>query len=94
MALFHAVRANLSGWKLAWAAYTLLIAVAYAGLDEWHQSFVPVREARFRDVLIDFTGALLAQVFVWGHAKPYHSSPAPATSLPEPSMPSSSERCF
>src|SRR5208283_1337284 len=79
MAVFHGVRGNRSGWKLTWAAYTLLIAVAYAGLDEWHQSFVPVREARFRDVLIDFTGALLAQVFVWGYAKLHHNSPAPAT---------------
>jgi VanZ family protein len=45
-----------------------VIAVTYAGLDEWHQSFVPLREARSRDVLIDATGALLAQVLVWGYA--------------------------
>jgi VanZ family protein len=46
-----------------------MIAVAYAGLDEWHQSFVPLRAARVRDVVIDATGALLAQVLVWAYAK-------------------------
>lgn len=68
IAVFHGVRAERHGWNLKWAAITLLIAVSYAGLDEWHQSFVPVREARVRDVLIDSTGALLAQIFVWGYA--------------------------
>ena len=57
IAVFHGVRAERSGWKLHWAALTLLIAVSYAAFDEWHQSFVPMREARFRDVLIDSFGA-------------------------------------
>jgi VanZ family protein len=43
--------------------------VSYAGLDEWHQSFVPLREPRVRDVIIDAIGALLAQVLVWGYAQ-------------------------
>ncbi len=67
--VFHGVRAERSGWKLQWAIITLLVAVSYAGLDEWHQSFVPLREPRLRDVLIDSFGALLAQVFVWFYAK-------------------------
>jgi hypothetical protein len=74
IAVFHGVRAERSGWRLQWAVITLLIAVSYAGLDEWHQSFVPVREARFRDVLIDSTGALLAQVFVWAYARLHRNS--------------------
>ena len=69
VAVFHGVRAERSGWRLKWAAVTLLIAVSYAGLDEWHQSFVPLRDARFRDVLIDSTGAVLAQIFVWAYAR-------------------------
>jgi hypothetical protein len=32
---------------------TLLIAFSYAGLDEWHQSFVPLREPSVRDGMID-----------------------------------------
>ena len=68
-AVFHGVRAERKGWRLSWAVLTLLIAVAYAGLDEWHQSFVPLREARVRDVFIDAAGALLAQIFAWLYAK-------------------------
>ena len=67
--VFYGVRGDRSGWRLDWAIYTLLIAVTYAGLDEWHQSFVPQREPRVRDVIIDATGALLAQFFVWVYAK-------------------------
>ena len=74
IAVFHGVRAERSGWRWQWALLTLLIAVSYAGLDEWHQSFVPVREARFRDVLIDSTGAVLAQIFVWVYAKFHRNS--------------------
>jgi VanZ family protein len=74
IAVFHGVRGERHGWRWQWALTTLLIAVSYAGLDEWHQSFVPVREARFRDVLIDSTGALLAQLFVWIYAKLHRNS--------------------
>lgn len=74
IAVFHGVRAERYGWRLEWALITLLIAVSYAGLDEWHQSFVPMREPRFRDVLIDSSGALLAQLFVWGYAKLHRNS--------------------
>jgi VanZ family protein len=73
-AVFHGVRGQHYGWRWQWALTTLIIAVSYAGLDEWHQSFVPLREARFRDVLIDSTGALLAQFFVWVYAKLHRNS--------------------
>ena len=74
IAVFHGIRAGRRGWNFQWALFTLLIAVSYAGLDEWHQSLVPLREARFRDVLIDATGALLAQLFVWVYAKFHRNS--------------------
>jgi VanZ family protein len=73
-AVFHGVRGERYGWRWQWALTTLIIAVSYAGLDEWHQSFVPMREARFRDVLIDSTGALLAQVLVCIYAKLHRNS--------------------
>ena len=69
IAVFHGVRGNRSGWRFEWALSTLLIAFAYGALDEWHQSFVPMREPRVRDVVIDATGAALAQVLVWAYAK-------------------------
>ena len=39
---------------------TLALVVLFAGIDEWHQSFIPGREARFTDVIIDVVGALFA----------------------------------
>jgi VanZ family protein len=73
-AVFHGVRGERFGWRWQWALITLIIAVSYAGFDEWHQSFVPAREPRFRDVLIDSTGALLAQALVWVYAKLHRNS--------------------
>jgi VanZ family protein len=66
--VFHGIRAGRSGWSFKWALATLMIAVAYASLDEWHQSFVPLREPRVRDVAIVAFGALLAQTLVWFYA--------------------------
>ncbi|MGC2829314.1 MAG: VanZ family protein, partial [Candidatus Acidiferrum sp.] len=67
--VFRGIRGGRCGWRFSWALTTLAIAVAYAALDEWHQSFVPLREARGRDVAIDAIGAVLAQALVWFHAK-------------------------
>jgi VanZ family protein len=66
--VFHGIRGGRLGWRFSWASVTLLIAVSYAVLDEWHQSFVPFREARSRDVAIDALGAILAQTLVWFYA--------------------------
>ena len=74
IAVFHGVRAERQGWRWQWALITLIMAVSYAGLDEWHQSFVPMREPRVRDILIDSTGAFLAQAFVWCYAKLHRNS--------------------
>jgi VanZ family protein len=70
--VFHGIRGGRSGWRIRWALATLVIAVTYAGLDEWHQSFVPVRQASARDVAIDALGAVLAQVLVWAYANWRH----------------------
>jgi VanZ family protein len=72
--VFRGVRAERHGWRLNWALITLAIAVVYASLDEWHQSFVPLREPSVRDVLIDTTGALLAQIAVWIYARLHPNS--------------------
>jgi VanZ family protein len=66
-AVFHGIRGECRGWQLEWAVMAFLIGAGYAGLDEWHQSFVPMREARIGDVLIDSTGALLAQLSIWAY---------------------------
>ena len=79
--VFHGIRGGRYGWRFQWALATLLIAVIYAGLDEWHQSFVPLREARVRDVAIDALGAVLAQTLVWFYAK-WRSNTAAASETP------------
>lgn len=39
--------------------FPILFAILYAVSDEIHQSFVPTREGRLRDVFIDIAGILL-----------------------------------
>jgi len=41
-----------------------LIALAYAGSDEWHQTFVPERTGHAIDVVVDALGVLLALLAV------------------------------
>ncbi|HEY0703703.1 MAG TPA: VanZ family protein [Candidatus Acidoferrales bacterium] len=60
--ILRGVRAGEKGWHLRWALVTVLIIFAYAGLDEFHQSFVPGRQAAFTDVLIDTSGGIAAQI--------------------------------
>ena len=42
----------------------LVVAVAYAAGDEFHQSFVPSRGSSLRDVFLDFTGAVFFQLVI------------------------------
>jgi VanZ family protein len=46
-----------------WTA--LLVAALYAASDEFHQSFVPGREASVRDVLLDSCGAGFGLAALW-----------------------------
>jgi len=45
--------------------FTLLFCVFHGILDEFHQSFVPLREPSWADVLADFTGALISTLIWW-----------------------------
>jgi len=47
------------------AALTILLCAVYAMSDEFHQSFIPTRQASVIDVLIDTSGATAAVLF-WG----------------------------
>ena len=46
-------------WSRKAAVLAWLIAALYSSTDEFHQSFVPNRDARWSDVLIDSVGAAL-----------------------------------
>src|SRR5690606_2032338 len=47
-------------WQTKQAIAAVIITIAYACLDEWHQSFVPTRSGNILDVAIDALGALIA----------------------------------
>jgi VanZ family protein len=49
-------------WRPTAAFLAVLTTFTVACLDEWHQSFVPGRVGCFRDVVIDASGALLANL--------------------------------
>jgi VanZ family protein len=52
--------------KLGSEAWLALGLVAfYAATDEWHQSFVPSRQASVWDVLIDTSGAASTLLLLW-----------------------------
>ncbi len=46
-------------WPWTEALVPFFICVGYALLDEFHQSFVPSRQASLTDVLIDVCGAII-----------------------------------
>ena len=45
--------------------YALLITGIYAGSDEFHQLFVPMRAASIFDWFADFTGGVVGMIVVW-----------------------------
>jgi VanZ family protein len=63
---FRALRVHLTSlWQVRWALIGLIVSLSVAIADEVHQSFVPSRTSSARDVLLDFCGALFAQVLIW-----------------------------
>ncbi len=52
-------------WSWCQARNAWLIAALYAASDEWHQWFVPDRQASAWDVLIDASGAAAGLVGLW-----------------------------
>ena len=52
-------------WAIRNAVIVEVICLLYAASDEFHQSFVPTREASVRDVLIDGCGAAVALFAIW-----------------------------
>ena len=60
--IMRSLRAEKKDFGLRWALVVILIVAAYAGLDEFHQSFVPGRGAAVSDVLLDTSGGAAAQL--------------------------------
>ena len=64
-ALRQPVRHDPRPWNWPLMGRTVLLAALYAGTDEFHQLFVPSREARIHDVVIDTCGATCALLVLW-----------------------------
>lgn len=62
---YRAFNGGLAGWSVAAARKTFVFALIYAISDEFHQSFVPGREAAVSDVMIDTAGILLALFLIY-----------------------------
>lgn len=66
------IRALVLTWPQASLRNLMLVAVAvgflYAASDEWHQSFVPLRDCNFYDWLADAIGFAVG-IFIWNQLK-------------------------
>ena len=49
--------------------FPLLISILYAVSDEFHQTLVPTREGKIRDVFIDSLGILLMYIYIVNNIK-------------------------
>ena len=54
-----------AAWRWSEAGLALAVAALYAGSDEFHQAFVPSRQASAWDVLLDTSSAALALLCLW-----------------------------
>jgi VanZ family protein len=52
-------------WRWPVAGLTVALVALYAGTDEFHQVFVPSRQASVLDVLLDTLGGVLALLCLW-----------------------------
>jgi VanZ family protein len=64
---FYSWRATLPArqrWTFLWSGLALALTLLAAGLDEFHQGFVPSRTSSPRDVALDLVGALCFQIII------------------------------
>ncbi|MBI3876453.1 MAG: VanZ family protein [Verrucomicrobia bacterium] len=59
------LRDDARSWDWREAGLAGLLATLYAATDEWHQSFVPSRDASVVDVMVDAAGASLGMLVLW-----------------------------
>lgn len=64
-ALRKPIRRDPRPWRWTEARLALLCVMLYASSDEFHQLFVPSRQAAIGDVLIDTTGGATGLLVLW-----------------------------
>lgn len=90
--LFRAWRVTLPvagspRWSMVWARTAVFMTAFVASLDEWHQTFLPSRTGSVRDVVLDTSAAVAAQVLLflllrgWQSRGPDGPAGNPSTSL-------------
>jgi VanZ family protein len=67
---FRAWRATLPlpgvfRWSLQWARIAFFMSALVATMDEWHQTYLASRTGSLRDVLLDSTASLTAQIMIF-----------------------------
>lgn len=77
--LFRAWRITLpwagrSGWSIQWARISFFMAALVACLDEWHQTYLASRTGNLRDVMLDSSAALVAQIVIFLFLYPKRSA--------------------
>jgi VanZ family protein len=65
-ALRKPVRNDARPWSWREAILAIALVAVYAASDEFHQAFVPNRQGKFGDVVIDTVGAALGMLMLWG----------------------------
>jgi VanZ family protein len=55
-------------WQLDWAVISVMLSLVTAAFDEIHQTGLASRTGRWQDVLIDTTGATIAQLLLYSRA--------------------------
>lgn len=51
-------------WTIRWSTMALALVAVAAGLDEFHQSFVPSRTSSLHDVFLDLMGGIFFQLAI------------------------------
>jgi VanZ family protein len=73
MLLWRALRKprkdDVRAWRWSHAGLALALAALYSASDEFHQRFVPAREASVGDVLLDTLGGALGLLGLWAIAR-------------------------
>ena len=64
-ALRKPVRHDARPWRWADAGWAILLVILYAASDEIHQLFVPLREGKIGDVIIDASGGIAGLLMLW-----------------------------
>jgi VanZ family protein len=61
---FRALRGPRPGFQRGWSVAAIGLALVVAAVDEWNQSKLPFRSGSGFDVMLDLSGAMLAQLIV------------------------------